>query len=152
VRPEALLLAQIGETVAAGRELGNSTAAGILGAAVVALSVVVGILARYVMKLQETRHEATLKHAEQLKDMAKDHAAALAELNEKHLAELRSAHAEVVGRLDSLAACGTALSTAAAAMESSMDAMDHAKATFRESLTPLSNPVPPGRGQGRKNT
>jgi Na+-transporting methylmalonyl-CoA/oxaloacetate decarboxylase gamma subunit len=152
VRPEILLLAQIGETVSAGRELGNSTPAAILGVCVVVLALVIVVLARYIMKLQDSRHEATLGHATLMKEMAKEHARELAAANEQHLAEIRAAHAEVVAKLDSLAACGTALSGAAEAMESAVDAMDHAKATFRESLTPLSNPAPSGRGQGKRNT
>jgi hypothetical protein len=118
----------------------------------VVLALVIVVLARYIMKLQDSRHEATLGHATLMKEMAKEHARELAAANEQHLAEIRAAHAEVVAKLDSLAACGTALSGAAEAMESAVDAMDHAKATFRESLTPLSNPAPSGRGQGKRNT
>ncbi len=123
MNPAALLLAQARETLDAADRLGHATPTVILAAATLGLIVVVGLLAREVVRLQNGRH-----------DDAEKHAAEKLALSEKHAADLL---AQVVPRLDGLKDAAIALSGVAEALTDARDTYERA--------TPLSTPAPAPR-------
>lgn len=153
------LFAQTGAALDAADRLGHAPASVILAAVVLVLVMVVGALAREVVKLHAAIHAADAAHATELRALSAAHAGALRELvvahatelreqaeayasaraadHEKSVTELRESHTQVVDRLDRLSDAARALTTAA-------EAMTDARDTFRDSTIP-----PTGTGPRR---
>ena len=166
----APMIAQASATLDAADRLGHAPASVILAAVALALVVVVGALAREVVKLHDAIHAADRTHATELRDLTSTRAVELRDLATTHATELRSlaaAHAAELRRQSEEHAAARAadheksvaelreshtqvverldrLSDAARALTTAAEAMTDARDTFRDSTIP-----PTGTGPRR---